>query len=196
MGSFRKELIKALTSSMERIQGGYITNERPPRHLLGKPERYNAVVRDIRLKGRALEMTILAMYAFRCQFLSPEKKCLLHPAVTDGVDVRPPHCGFMGSPDAVEGEKGYCRIIQTALKTADTDAIETAIKTEQEAGKKNFANGCLSIDEATESILKQVQVYCSRNAAQLLPAEKKEIPGRNEACWCGSGRKYKKCHGC
>jgi hypothetical protein len=19
-------------------------------------------------------------------------------------------------------------------------------------------------------------------------------PGRNEACWCGSGRKYKKCH--
>ena len=23
------------------------------------------------------------------------------------------------------------------------------------------------------------------------PAEK---PGRNEACWCGSGKKYKKCH--
>ena len=20
-------------------------------------------------------------------------------------------------------------------------------------------------------------------------------PGRNEPCWCGSGRKYKKCHG-
>ncbi len=20
------------------------------------------------------------------------------------------------------------------------------------------------------------------------------IPGRNEACWCGSGQKYKKCH--
>ena len=24
-------------------------------------------------------------------------------------------------------------------------------------------------------------------------AEKK--PGRNEACWCGSGKKFKKCHG-
>ncbi len=21
-----------------------------------------------------------------------------------------------------------------------------------------------------------------------------KIPGRNEACWCGSGQKYKKCH--
>jgi uncharacterized protein YecA (UPF0149 family) len=20
-------------------------------------------------------------------------------------------------------------------------------------------------------------------------------PGRNEPCWCGSGKKYKKCHG-
>ena len=20
------------------------------------------------------------------------------------------------------------------------------------------------------------------------------VPGRNDACWCGSGRKYKKCH--
>ena len=20
-------------------------------------------------------------------------------------------------------------------------------------------------------------------------------PGRNESCWCGSGKKYKKCHG-
>jgi hypothetical protein len=24
-----------------------------------------------------------------------------------------------------------------------------------------------------------------------IPAAK---PGRNDACWCGSGRKYKKCH--
>lgn len=25
----------------------------------------------------------------------------------------------------------------------------------------------------------------------LAPADR---PGRNEPCWCGSGRKYKKCH--
>lgn len=193
---FRKELIKNLTTSMERIQKGYITSERPSRPLLGRPERFNAVVREIRLNGNVLEMTILAMYAFRCRFLSQEKKCLLHPAVTGGKDVRPQHCGFMGSPNAVAGEKGYCRIVQTALNTSDSDAIEAAIKAEQEAGKKHFENGCFSIDEATERILKQIQAYCAKHATHILPAEKKELPGRNEACYCGSNRKYKKCHGC
>lgn len=31
----------------------------------------------------------------------------------------------------------------------------------------------------------------------LSPNEEKnfmELPGRNEPCWCGSGKKYKKCH--
>ncbi|MCE9578907.1 MAG: SEC-C domain-containing protein [Deltaproteobacteria bacterium] len=27
-----------------------------------------------------------------------------------------------------------------------------------------------------------------------LPALRPERPGRNEPCWCGSGKKYKKCH--
>jgi len=26
------------------------------------------------------------------------------------------------------------------------------------------------------------------------PEEKKAPPGRNDLCWCGSGRKYKHCH--
>ncbi|OGW34455.1 MAG: hypothetical protein A2010_14270 [Nitrospirae bacterium GWD2_57_9] len=30
-----------------------------------------------------------------------------------------------------------------------------------------------------------------RSGKENIPAEK---PGRNEPCWCGSGRKYKKCH--
>jgi len=29
------------------------------------------------------------------------------------------------------------------------------------------------------------------NAPEAAPAVK---PGRNDACWCGSGKKYKKCH--
>ncbi|HWB78871.1 MAG TPA: SEC-C domain-containing protein [Nannocystaceae bacterium] len=31
-------------------------------------------------------------------------------------------------------------------------------------------------------------------AAQVLPARRRERPGRNEPCWCGSGKKYKRCH--
>ncbi len=40
------------------------------------------------------------------------------------------------------------------------------------------------------SILKSIANY-------LLPADDnmpERRPGRNDACWCGSGRKYKKCH--
>jgi Mlc titration factor MtfA (ptsG expression regulator) len=29
----------------------------------------------------------------------------------------------------------------------------------------------------------------------VLDRERRELPGRNEPCWCGSGEKYKKCHG-
>jgi len=30
-----------------------------------------------------------------------------------------------------------------------------------------------------------------KNKEECKPAE---TPGRNDPCWCGSGRKYKKCH--
>jgi hypothetical protein len=34
--------------------------------------------------------------------------------------------------------------------------------------------------------------------AQLLTSKEEAVPserpGRNDACWCGSGKKYKKCH--
>ncbi len=32
--------------------------------------------------------------------------------------------------------------------------------------------------------------------ANLLKTEEEEIPrlGRNDPCWCGSGKKYKRCH--
>jgi uncharacterized protein YecA (UPF0149 family) len=26
------------------------------------------------------------------------------------------------------------------------------------------------------------------------PAVRRKLPGRNDPCWCGSGKKYKKCH--
>jgi preprotein translocase subunit SecA len=27
------------------------------------------------------------------------------------------------------------------------------------------------------------------------PVRAEKTPGRNDPCWCGSGKKYKKCHG-
>ncbi len=34
----------------------------------------------------------------------------------------------------------------------------------------------------------------SQNTAHTTPSTHKDI-GRNDPCWCGSGKKFKKCHG-
>lgn len=41
------------------------------------------------------------------------------------------------------------------------------------------------------SLLKSVVDYLTKP-----PEERNQVPklGRNDVCWCGSGRKYKKCH--
>jgi methionyl aminopeptidase len=36
-----------------------------------------------------------------------------------------------------------------------------------------------------------IKVFRSTSEHELAPEAK---PGRNEPCWCGSGKKYKKCH--
>jgi uncharacterized protein YecA (UPF0149 family) len=35
---------------------------------------------------------------------------------------------------------------------------------------------------------------CHHDHAKQEPVRKAARPGRNDACWCGSGDKYKKCH--
>ena len=39
-----------------------------------------------------------------------------------------------------------------------------------------------------------MRAYMDRARGERSPAEKVRRPGRNDPCWCGSGRKYKKCH--
>jgi len=45
------------------------------------------------------------------------------------------------------------------------------------------------------------QAYAQETAAVGAPAavEQRHVdgnePGRNDPCWCGSGKKYKRCHG-
>lgn len=199
LNAFKNEIARNLLVRMERIREGYVTKEAHPRHLFDKPQRCNAHIEDIKGGGNSLSITIRAMFAFQCRFLSSDKKCLLHPFVIGGQDIRPPHCGFMGSPKAIEGEKGYCRIIHTAAGTSarasDAAAINTALGIEQDASSRHFEEGCLSIEKAAEQTLNRIKEYCQKHSTVLLPIEKKELPGRNEPCYCGSGTKYKKCHG-
>ncbi len=191
-----RELSDGIRAREERIKANYITKETPPRPLFGTPERYNVAIESIKTNGHAIEMSIRAMYAFRCLFLSDENSCGIHPAVIGGDDIRPPHCGYMGTLGANYGEKGFCRIIHAA-KNAEIESrgVQEAIELEARSSAVFFDRGVRSVEEAAGSLLQAVKEYCQREAPELLeaPAPARKI-GRNDPCFCGSGKKYKKCH--
>ncbi len=194
--NFKDDVIKEIRIRAKRIIEKYVTNESPPRPLFKEPERYNVKVENIKVNDKTVEINIRAMFAFRCLFLSKEKACAIHPSILGGDDIRPQHCGFMGSPNAVQGEKGYCRIIHAAASASnDSNAISSAIALEKDVSEKCFNEGFSSIDDAAGAVIEEVRLHSLKHSNHLVPVERPERPGRNEPCFCGSGKKYKKCHG-
>lgn len=202
MGAFRKELVRSIRSRSARIVENYVTGEEPPRALFTSPERYNVTVRDIRVSGTSVAISLLAMFAFRCRFLSEDKVCLAHPSVIGGGgggDIRPPHCGFMGSLNVSPGEKGYCRIIHAAegAQAAGPAGLDEAVLVEKRASVTHHEKGVASAEEAADAVIEQLKGMCAERAPGLVPAQRaaEKTPGRNDPCWCGSNKKFKKCHG-
>ena len=197
LGAFRVELINGLRAREKRIRENYITSESPARKLFETPDRYNIAIENVRVEASNIIMGIRAMYAFRCLFLSKDNECGIHPSITGAGDVRPPHCGYMGSAAAKDGEKGFCRIIHAAAAYGgDMPRIDEAIEVEARSSDSFYDEGLKTVEEAADRLIENMRAYCMANAPYLLDGEKKESkPGRNDPCWCGSGRKYKKCHG-
>lgn len=194
LSSFKAEVAKGIQARARRIIEAYVTSEKAPRALFKTPEKYNVIVRDIRANGTSVIMSLIAMYAFRCAFVSEERSCSIHPSII-GTEIRPLHCGFLGTPEAGPGEKGYCRIIHAALTGQDTE-IEKALLTEKETASRNLEEGVCSADEAAEKVVEGLKSWCGRNAPAIVPQQRQQsTPGRNDPCWCGSGKKFKKCHG-
>ena len=196
LNAFRAEVVKGIKEREQRITEGYVTKEALPRRLFGHPDRYNVFIRDIKVNGSSLVLNVMAMFAFRCRYLSADKVCTIHPVLTGGGDIRPPHCGFMGSLNVRPGEKGYCRIIHAAESpSADNNAISAAIEIEKGASEKHYREGLSTIEMAADNLINQLKDYCAKHLSHLLPQEKPPAPGRNDPCYCGSGKKYKRCHG-
>ena len=196
MDSFKNDVIKEIRARAERIRERYVTDEVSSRRLFKEPERYNVKVEDIKFKDQSVMISLRAMFAFRCLFLSEEKTCAIHPAVLGGNDIRPQHCGFMGSIDARLGEKGYCRIIHAAgASSDDVDALASAIAFERDVIERCFNGGVPSIEKGVEGVIEEVKFYFLKHTEHFTSAANKENPSRNEPCFCGSGKKYKKCHG-
>lgn len=198
MNDFKGEVARGIASRAERITSRYITNEKPPRLLFGMPERYNVTVERVEVVNGSLRIDLRAMFAFRCLFLSPDGECLIHPSHPSkaGNDIRPPHCARLGAPDIRANEEGYCRIIDRAVRSSmDENEIAAAIEAERVVSRRHYDGGVTSAGEAADRVIGQIREYCAQHALHLLPIEGIRKQGRNEPCSCGSGIKYKKCHG-
>lgn len=194
--NFREEVIRGIRERSRRIIERSITTENPPRHLFKSPERYNVSIENIRVAGNSLQIKLRAMFAFRCQFLTEDKRCAIHPSVSGGDDIRPEHCAHLGSLDARPDERGYCRIIHAAAESPkDMPRIKAAIDVENRASEMFYSEGFHTAEMATDAVILKIREYVHKNASHLLPVEAVKDPGRNDPCYCGSGRKYKKCHG-
>lgn len=191
---FRDELVKGIGARGRRIVEAYVTNENPARPLFESPERYNVIVRGIDVNGSVVTLNLLAMFAFRCGFLSEGKSCAIHPSLCGGKEIRPPHCGYTGSPNARPDEKGYCRVIHAGIP-GDGPAVDDAVEAERAASRRHLSNGVQTVEEAADRVIDALRGHCSRRSPHLYPQQKPSTPGRNDPCHCGSGKKFKKCHG-
>ena len=180
LNSFKAEIIQGIHARAQRIREGYVTKEASPRPLFNLPEKYNIVIRNIKINGNKLAIDILVMFAFRCVFLSGDKVCTIHPALMNGVEIRPPHCGFMGSLDARPGEKGYCRIIHTASGAFVSDsAMGQTIEMEKGMSARHYREGRQTAEQAADTVIERLKDHCCKYAVHLLPVEKQVLPGRN-----------------
>jgi hypothetical protein len=197
ISDFKRVISKAIGERDERIRKNYVTSETPPRPLFDTPEKYFVPIEEIKIEGTTLLITLRAMYAFKCLFLTEDNQCGIHPEVIGGADIRPPHCGYMGTLNAEYGEKGYCRIIHTAAKEGSSEAdIDSAIEMEEETSRLCYEQGVDTLDEAAESVIGHIRKHCKENAPHLFPKTgMMDKIGRNDPCPCGNTKKYKKCCG-
>lgn len=198
LNSFKAELAKGIRQRAKRIIAAYVTKEPLPRSLFNEPEIYNVKVQGISAEGADIRLELIAMFTFRCAFLSAEKTCLLHPSALSGeagaADIRPDRCGRLGNPDARQGQEGFCRIIHAA-STREGEEIEKALALEKAASARHLGKGFNSADEAAEYVIKELREWRESNARHLSPETRLVQANRNDPCPCGSGKKYKKCHG-
>jgi len=198
LGDFKAELLRSVSERVGRIKKNYVTNEDPSRALFNNPETYNVILEKITpvVDGTgSLTFGLIGMFAFKCLFYNDDNQCAIHPSFM-GEDIRPPHCAELGNPTSGLGEKGYCRIVGAAIESgADPDAIAKAILNDKSISAKHMSDGFSTSEAAVDSVLGQIREYAEKNLSHLTPQRSGEKPGRNDPCICGSGVKYKKCHG-
>ena len=96
---------------------------------------------------------------------------------------------LLTSPDGPVGHAQYCRALQARLVEASVAGLSGLMIAPVRVPA--FSAWCAERGRAPDSPSRAE--YAAQLAAASDPAVIGWPPGRNEPCWCGSGRKYKKC---
>jgi hypothetical protein len=97
---------------------------------------------------------------------------------------------LVAGPDGPLPHSLYCRAMQRKLvEFAEAGWPELAIAPVRVAP---FTEWCIDRGHQPDSAATRAE-YASQLAARGDPGVTPWPPGRNDPCWCGSGRKYKKC---
>ena len=74
--------------------------------------------------------------------------------------------------------------------------VAAAREVEAKAAQASVIDFTRSIQKRKEHELEQLQMLGAETSAPAnQPVIAKKQPGRNDPCYCGSGKKFKKCHG-
>jgi preprotein translocase subunit SecA len=89
-------------------------------------------------------------------------------------------------------QRDTVRLIMRARLTAADPAPKRRVPTQLLEGRGS--SGWSRASEESRRATAAPSTNSEENATVATPYKKKHIPGRNEPCWCGSGKKYKNCH--
>ena len=145
--------------------------------------------------AKALTQDVLRLYNdVVTAFADPASEWLPLYAYTDEFDTVHTALGFSHGMEVHAGDlwEEYCserpKIVKPILKTASIDLSDEGIN------KRTFANA----EKDLFASIYQVYVDFAPARGQTIvtqPITAEVTPGRNEPCPCGSGKKYKNCHG-
>jgi preprotein translocase subunit SecA len=94
----------------------------------------------------------------------------------------------------VEYKNEGARMFQTLEQHIHSYIAESIFKVSAEPKQKQFDQSRIQLNNPSQILTASDKVSLSQGAAKPVVKNPNE-PGRNDPCFCGSGKKYKKCHG-
>ncbi|HZD06555.1 MAG TPA: SEC-C metal-binding domain-containing protein, partial [Longimicrobiales bacterium] len=133
---------------------------------------------------------------FRAQMTAPRRAVRPQPMTFSGpADTPATGAGELGHTVTRAGESQ-----ETPSRAAAVDEMGIARKARADtsgtpSGLGGLKRGLEAFEQSAPDVRRLATNRGDEGERKQKPVTAEEEPGRNDPCWCGSGKKYKKCHG-